>query len=201
LAQPVLAVRLVDTNKVTGAKGGGEYTFGAINSRYVAGEIVYTPVTSSSFWGVPFDGIFMRGQSVMSPNDFPGAFIDTGSTLISTSTATAALINGQIPGATLNATLEAWQVPCSSTDLTVTAPNLFFQINGVRFGVPAADLAYQSSAFGDGMCLSAVQGGSNFTVLGDTFISCHYIVFEYENGDLTSPRLGLANRTDILPIL
>jgi len=201
LDQPLLGIRLVDTNKFTNQSGGGEYTFGAIDQRYVSGQIVYAPVVSSNFWGVVLDGIFMGGESVLSPNDFPGVMIDTGSTLILTSNATATLIHSHIPGASYNAALQLWKVPCDSSQLLITTPSLIFQIAGFRFGVPASDLAFRGSVFADGYCTSAVQGSSpRFTVLGDAFIQSHYIVFKFADGDITKPRLGMANRTDVPPI-
>lgn len=176
LTRPLVGVALVKRNAATGAPGGGEFRWGAINSNYVSGQIIYTPVTSAYYWGVDVPNIFADNTQMYSPTEPRRAIIDTGTTLIYTSTNVAFNIHNKIAGSSFNQAEGAWYVPCHVSNLPRVGnplgdPNVFFEIGGHRWGVPVTDLAFRSSGRNDGLCVSGIQGGSNsFIVLGDVFI-------------------------------
>lgn len=154
-----------------GLYNSGEYRWGAINAAYLASPIIYTPVTSTYYWGVDMAQIWVNGQAMTNANSARRALIDTGTTLVYTSDYSAAAIHAQIPGSTLNAQQGAYYVPCSPA---YNAPNVFFEVAGHRWGVPPADIAFRPSGLNDGMCVSGIQGGAeDFTILGDVFIKNH----------------------------
>lgn len=198
LKNPLVGIALVKQNKLTGNPGGGEYRWGEVNTDYVSGNIVYAPVTSSFFWGTDMTGIFVDGKQIMSSTDAPRALFDTGTTLIYTSDDAAKAIHAQMAGSSLDTQTGVWYVVCDSL-LNV---NVFFEIGGVHWGVPAGDISFQDSGRNDGLCVSGIQGGSEtFTLLGDVFIKNHYLVLNYGSTSAYKLVVGLANRTDIPPIL
>lgn len=167
LAQPLVGIALVKQDKLTGAPGGGEYRWGELNQNYILGDVVYTPVSSSYFWGTQMNGIFVNGEQMLSTSDYRRALFDTGTTLVYTSDAAAKRIHGEIAGAQFDDQRGFWYVPCDATG----APNVFFEIGGVRRGVPASDIAFRPSSTGNGLCMSGIQGGSDqYTLLGAVFI-------------------------------
>lgn len=170
LAEPLVGVALEKVDKLTGTGGGGEFSWGQINTRYVKGQIVYAPVTSSYFWGVALSEIYVNNKPLMSSSDARRTILDTGTTLIYTSSAAAKEIHAAIPGSFFNSQEGAWYVPC----ITTASPNVFWEIQGHRWGVPAADIAFRPSGRNDGLCVSGIQGGSStYTILGDVFIKNH----------------------------
>jgi len=192
LRQPLVGVLLIKSNKVS--SGGGEYRWGGINRNYVQGKVIYTPVTSSYYWGCNVPGVWVKNKQMLPAKDAKRAIVDTGTTLIYTSTATARNIHATIPGSKLNTKEKAWYVPCD----TSKSPNVFFEIQGHRWGVPASDIAFRDSGRKDGLCVSGIQGGSEqFTILGDVFIKNHYLVFNYGDAKNYTLSIGIANRTDI----
>ncbi|CAD6586198.1 MAG: hypothetical protein CYPHOPRED_003444 [Cyphobasidiales sp. Tagirdzhanova-0007] len=198
LARPLAGILLVKENKITGARGGGEYRWGGINSAYVLGSIIYAPVTSSYFWGCDMSNVWVNHQDMFTSVDHGRAIIDTGTTLIYTSNPIAKNIHAQIPGSTFKSSEGAYYVPCDVSK----SPNVFFTIQGYQWGVPASDIAFRASGNGDDLCVSGIQGGSpSYTILGDVFIKNHYIVLNYGNNKNFSLSIGFANRTDITPIL
>jgi hypothetical protein len=134
----------------------------------------------------------------MASTDFKRAIIDTGTTLVFTSTATAANLHKHIPGAVYSSSSGYWTIPCH-TSLLTGAPNIYFEFGNRKFGVPASDLPYHPQS--TGKCLSGIQGGSeSFTVLGDVFLTSRYLVLDYGDSNESSLSVGLADRTDV-PIL
>nr|XP_031863587.1 uncharacterized protein CI109_000839 [Kwoniella shandongensis]KAA5530659.1 hypothetical protein CI109_000839 [Kwoniella shandongensis] len=208
LTENVLSVRLEKGQQSRGVvtkEGSGQYTLGGVESGYVLGGragLTWANVISSSYWGVGLDDISVGTNSILrTDNTTPRrAIIDTGTTLIITSTPASAAIHAQIPGSYQDRSSSVWYIPC-----TVSFPdvkNVFFTISGRRFGVPIEDLAWKVSNQYRGMCISGVQGGmSSFTVLGDMFIKNHYVVLSYGSDGEGSIQVGLGDRTDIISIL
>lgn len=171
LAQPLVGVALVKADKVTGASGGGEFRWGEIASRYVSGDIIYTPVTSSYYWGVDLSNVYVNNTKMFTSTDVKKCIVDTGTTLIYTSSSAAKTIHSNITGSILNKQEGVWYVPCVTTP---ASPNVFWKIQGHRWGVPASDIAFRPSGRNDGLCVSGIQGGSEqYTILGDVFIKNH----------------------------
>ena len=174
LAQPLVGVLLIKENKMTGVKGGGEYRWGGINSAYIHGEVIYTPVTSSYFWGCDMSAITVNQKQMFTATDYGRAIFDTGTSLIYTSDSIAKNVHAQIPRSYLDKNEQVYYVPCQTTLSSSPSPNVFFEIQGISWGVPASDLAFRPSGRSDGFCISGLQGGSPlYTILGDVFIKNH----------------------------
>ncbi|EIW67983.1 hypothetical protein M231_05556 [Tremella mesenterica] len=208
LPESVLGIRLVKGKSNQGVvlhEGSGSYVFGGIEDGYIIGGrngLTWTSVTSLNYWGITLDDISTGTNSVLvNDNITPRrAIIDTGTTLIITSTQVATTIHGDIGGSFQDDKSGIWYVPC-----TVSYPseqNVFFTIAGRRFGVPIEDIAWKVSSTYDGQCISGIQGGmSSFTVLGDMFIKNHYLVLSYGSERMDNISVGLGDRTDLMDIL
>jgi hypothetical protein len=150
---------------------------------------------------VELQGIYIGNKSVMASTDFKRGLLDTGTTLIFTSDASAANIHAEIPGAKFDSTNSVWTLPCD-TSIATGAPNVYFEVGGRKFGVPPSDLPYRQQS--TGACISGIQGGSPvFTVLGDVFLTSRYLILDYGDSSEAHPRVGLADRADspVLPAL
>lgn len=187
LTRPLVGIALVKKNKLTNAPGGGEFRWGSVNTNYISGSIVYTPVSSAYYWGVDIPGVYMNNIQLYGPGESKRAILDTGTTLVYVSTALVATIHSKIPGSSLNTQEGAWYVPCDVSSLPrpgnlLGDPNVFFDIGGRKWGIPVQDVAFRTSGRNDGLCVSGIQGGSNqFMVLGDVFIKnhCEYSSFRF----------------------
>ncbi|OCF36137.1 hypothetical protein I317_01026 [Kwoniella heveanensis CBS 569] len=207
LYENMLSMRFVKGQQSQGvfqSEGEGKYVFGGIEENYVLGGragILWADVISANYWGFTMDDILVGSRSVLAQDTRTPrrAIIDTGTTLIITSYSASAAIHSQIQSSRQDQSTGIWYIPCI-TAYPITG-NVFFSIGGRKFGVPVEDLAWKRSAVLQGMCISGVQGGmDSFTVLGDMFIKNHYVVLSYgQSGD--KPQVGLADRTDVVPIL
>ncbi|KAG9014759.1 hypothetical protein FRB94_010606 [Tulasnella sp. JGI-2019a] len=211
LAQNLIGIRLVkgtrDSDGTVGP-GGGEYTFGGIESQWIVGGqpgLSWIRVTSKNYWGLPMSGVKMGLKSVLPSSTPPRAIIDTGTSLILTSQALAASINKLIPGSYLSPKTNVWLIPCSTNSVgqsKTPSANLFFVIGGKQYAVPAQDLAWKKIDQQGYWCVSGVQSGvEGFTVLGAMFIKNNYVVLRYNDAKGESVSVGLGQRTDVSPIL
>lgn len=170
MSEPLFSVALVPA-KQGGSGGGGEYRWGGINKAYVKGSITYANVTSSYYWGVDMAEIYYGStKKLMAPADPRRCIIDTGTTLIYTSDASAKALHDSILGAKRNEQDGAYYVPCATSGIR----DVFIEIGGRKWGIAAEDLAFRASGRNDGLCISGIQGGaSQYTILGDVFIKNH----------------------------
>ncbi|KAK8845468.1 hypothetical protein IAR55_006181 [Kwoniella newhampshirensis] len=208
LTEKVLSVRLEKGQQSRGVvtkEGSGQYTLGGVESNYVVGGragLTWANVISSGYWGFGLDDISIGASSVLRTDTTTPrrAIIDTGTTLIITSTPASAAIHSRIPSSYQDRSSSIWYIPCSVSFPVVG--NVFFTVGGRKFGVPIEDLAWKVSSQYKGMCISGVQGGmSSFTVLGDMFIKNHYVVLSYGSEGEDDIQVGLGDRTDIATIL
>ncbi|KAG8943639.1 hypothetical protein FRC04_002598 [Tulasnella sp. 424] len=217
----LLGIRLVkkehgDAHDVgeTDHGGGGAYAFGFVEEQWIVGGeagLTWVDVTSSNYWGFPMDDVQMRGESALDNKTPRRAILDTGTSLIITSTALAASIHAHIPDAYQSQSGGVWIIPCnqpggpgSSSSSTPNFtndpvnPNVFFTIAGRRFGVPLQDLAWKPLDSDGVWCVSGVQGGmEDFTILGAMFIKNHYVALRYNDGEGASLSVGIGDRVDV----
>ncbi|KIO33612.1 hypothetical protein M407DRAFT_231761 [Tulasnella calospora MUT 4182] len=227
LERDVLGIRLVKKERgeahrvgVTVDGGGGAYTFGYVEERWIVGGeagLTWTDVTSSNYWGLPMDDVQMGGKSVLDSKTPRRAILDTGTSLIITSTALAASIHTHIPDAYQSQSGGIWIIPCNQPSApggpvaqkpsSSSLPNLvnnsatssvFFVVAGRRFGVPLQDLAWKPLDSDGFWCVSGVQGGvEGFTILGAMFIKNHYVALRYNDKQGESLSVGIGDRTDV----
>ncbi|KAG8989060.1 hypothetical protein FRB90_002423, partial [Tulasnella sp. 427] len=205
LERDLLGIRLVKSNGGAGNEGeggGGAYAFGGVEEEWIVGGeagLTWVDVTSSNYWGFPMDDVQMGRQSVLDSTTPRRAIIDTGTSLILTSTALAASIHAHIPNAYQSQSGGVWIIPCHQPSPSpATSTNVFFSIGGRRFGVPLKDLAWKALDEEGTWCVSGVQGGmEGFTVLGAMFVKNHYIALRYNDVKGESLSVGIGDRLDV----
>ena len=174
LDQPLISVALIP-NKRGPRLGGGEYKWGGISEGYISGDLVYTNVTSSYYWGVEMREIYYGpNKKLMAAADPRRCIVDTGTTLVYTSDTAAQALHASIPGAGRNPQDGAYYVPCNLSILAEGMQDVFIEIAGRKWGIALEDLAFRPSGKNDGLCVSGIQGGAaQYTILGDVFIKNH----------------------------
>ncbi|KAG8894506.1 hypothetical protein FRC00_008862, partial [Tulasnella sp. 408] len=206
LERDVLGIRLVkkerEERQAVGATvdgGGGAYAFGHVEEQWIVGGeagLTWVDVTSSNYWGIPMDDAQMEGKSILDNGTPRRAILDTGTSLIITSTALAASIHARIPEAYQSQSGGVWIIPCSQP--STPGSNVFFVIGGRRFGVPKQDLAWKPLDSDGFWCVSGVQGGmESFTILGAMFIKSHYVALRYNDKRGESLSVGIGDRVDV----
>ncbi|KAG8908729.1 hypothetical protein FRC01_007257, partial [Tulasnella sp. 417] len=205
LDRDVLGIRLVKKERgeprpvgATVDGGGGAYAFGYVEGQWIVGGeagLTWVDVTSQNYWGIPMDDVQMGDKSVLDNETPRRAIIDTGTSLIITSTALAASIHAHVPEAYQSRSGGIWIIPCNqpagrpaaqtsspSSPPNPTTSSAFFVIAGRRFGVPLQDLAWKPLDNDGFWCVSGVQGGvEGFTILGAMFIKNHYVALRYND--------------------
>ena len=193
LSKPYLTAALVKANRRTGAGGGGNYILGGTDLSLQAGPVVWTPVTSTIYWGITYDDMqFADAGSIIPDQTTRSLIVDTGSALINLPKAAAKQANEQLYGSQYSSALRYWLVPCDTglpeyeAGLEASAKNQPFVvvIEGQSFAVPPEDFVFYpnspvpaSNADGQSrMCISAFQAGPDqFAILGATFIKNHLV--------------------------
>lgn len=190
---------------------GGTVSFGSLDTSLYTGNINYIPVTKQLYWQIPTLGLTVNGASVninvtsssqnifglgsSSSSGFPESAIDTGTTLISVPTTTAAAIYSQIQGAeavTVTGYKGYYQFPCSST------PVIALNYGGVSYTISDADMNIGRLSTGSSMCLGGIYGndlGSQSSIswiVGSTFLKNVYSVYKY-SGTTTGSMVGFAS--------
>ncbi|KAG9041488.1 hypothetical protein FS837_012194 [Tulasnella sp. UAMH 9824] len=216
LERDVLGIRLVkkerEERQAVGATvdgGGGAYAFGHVEEQWIVGGeagLTWVDVTSSNYWGIPMDDVQMGGKSVLDDDTPRRAILDTGTSLIITTTALAASVHARIPEAYQSQSSGVWIIPCSQP--STPSSNVFFVIGGRRFGVPLQDLAWKPLDNDGFWCVSGVQnrtaepgadkgGMENLTILGAMFIKNHYVALRYNDKQGESLSVGIGDRVDV----
>ncbi|OAD80475.1 hypothetical protein PHYBLDRAFT_17624 [Phycomyces blakesleeanus NRRL 1555(-)] len=156
--------------------GGGEIDFGAIDKSRFKGQMLYADLIHAGYWMVQTDLIKCgsykaEGQKII---------IDSGSTLIITSTADAENFHRQIPGAENNGDT-TWSIPCKSYSLEP----LVIWVNNVPLTLHPKDYILTPMGANKTMCLSGISGQvldvANAWILGGVFMRHYYTVFDYGN--------------------
>lgn len=126
-----------------------------------------------------------NGKTVMPTNTKnQQAAIDTGTTLIVTSTSQAKAFYAAIPGAKPSSIGPGfWTFPCTSQ------PTVSLQFGGTPFPIPPSLFNLGQESSGSKNCVGAIVGSQsfNFWIVGDTFLQTVYSTF-----DLGNNRVGFA---------
>ncbi|KAI9014342.1 rhizopuspepsin 4 precursor [Phycomyces nitens] len=148
--------------------GGGEIVFGDYNPKHIDGPLTTLAVNKTQgFWGVDVNAVKVGNQSVItSPFD---AIIDTGTTLLLFTDEVAHSI-AQVYNA-IDRRDGTFIIDCDTTKLKP----LHLKLGKRQFTIPVESLIFHNEP---GRCTAGFgYGGLPFTILGDTFIKNHYIIF------------------------
>ena len=96
------------------------------------------------------------------PNQISMEADSSQTTLIITSDEAATNIHAQISGSFQSPSSSIWYIPCTAS--YPFEQNVFFTIDGRRFGVPIEDLAWKVSDEYAGLCISGVQASRASTM-------------------------------------
>ncbi|XP_011957334.2 LOW QUALITY PROTEIN: pregnancy-associated glycoprotein 2-like [Ovis aries] len=160
---------------------GSVVMFGGVDRRFYKGELNWVPVSQPRHWLISMNHISMNG-SIVACSHGCQAFVDTGTSLIYSSTDLVTNINKL-----LNARLEDSEYAVSC-DAVKTLPPVIFNISGIDYPVPPQAYIIKAQNF----CLSIFHGGTETSspetwILGDVFLRQYFSVFDRRND-----RIGLA---------
>ncbi|KAG2387185.1 hypothetical protein C9374_001517 [Naegleria lovaniensis] len=145
---------------------------GGVNEKYYSGPITYIPVQQQSYWLMYMDDVALNGQNMQLCYPACAAIADTGTSLIA---ATPDIMNPILNSIQVNE-------DCSNID---SNPSVTFILSGKSFTLTPRDYVLKISSQGQTQCVAGFQtlnmNTSGFIILGDTFISTYYTVFDYEN--------------------
>ena len=171
ITEPVFSVSLhKDGNQTTG----GEITFGGIDNTKYTGDITYASVSREGYWQFTVNGFTFDDEETC--EDGCEAIADTSKSLIVGPTAFVELLHSKM-GAKKSwngqYTIECNKVP--------SLPPINFVIGGKKFELKANDYVLNLQ----GTCISGFQGldipDGPFFILGNTFLSKFYSVYDYGN--------------------
>ncbi|KAI9012058.1 rhizopuspepsinogen precursor [Phycomyces nitens] len=162
---PIFSVYLGKASK----NGGGEFLFGAYNSKHVGGKLTTVPVKKSEgFWDIKVDNM-TAGKSKI--GSFRG-ILDTGTTLLLFTDEMAAKV-AKGYGAKDNGD-GTYIINCNPKKLSP----LVLTINGAKFQIPAADLVFDKV---ENDCYAGFgYAGLDFAILGDVFLKNNYVIFNHK---------------------
>ncbi|CED83808.1 Aspartyl protease [Phaffia rhodozyma] len=179
---------------------------GALNSSHYTGDINYITVPHQVYWQIPVNGLSIGGVAIKlngvsdstGSSSYPQVAVDTGTTLISVPTTTAASFWANVDGAqqiSVFGLTGYYQFPCS------TSLNVSLTFGSVTYLIDSADMNVGPVDASTNMCLGGIYGSnleSNTTIqwiLGDTFLKNVYSVFVY-SGANTGSQVGFAALSD-----
>jgi len=157
-----------------GAKG--ELLFGDVNSAKFTGEIVWTPVTSKTYWEVTMDSFSANGEALSST---ARAIVDSGTSLI----------------AGPSAEVKAFAQKIGAKQASLLAPNQFIlDCNAVK-NLPEIQIVLSGNKLtltgeeyvidANGQCLLGMTGldvsRGPLWILGDVLMRKYYTVFDIDN--------------------
>lgn len=175
-----------------GASTGGEIDIGGANPAHYTGELKAAKVIRKAYWEVAMSNVKFGGDTIPVASSASAA-IDTGTSLIVMSKASAAKLNAKI-GAKRTWSGQ-YMVDCA------TAPSLAdlsFNLGDHQFTLSASDYLLNVQ----GSCMSTFMGMdlpgplANMWIVGDVFLRKYYTVYDYENNEvLFAEAKGLSKAT------
>ncbi|KAL8280596.1 hypothetical protein RQP46_006919 [Phenoliferia psychrophenolica] len=180
-----------------GVVTGSVLSLGVIPTDHYSGDIVYTPVTSETYWEVSMPTIRVEGAAVPMT---ASAAIDTGTTLIYLPGSVAAAMWAQVPGAEKDvadssSTSTFYQFPCQNK------PSIAFVFGGNTIGytITPDDINFGTATGSTTMCVGSIvgqeiQGSSSnqIAIIGDAFLKNVFTVFHRNGTADGGPAVGFA---------
>jgi len=159
--------------KPTDGSNGGLITYGALDGKNCATDIVYTPVTSETYWQFNLDS-FTVGKYTNAKT--ASAISDTGTSFIYGPDSDVSQIISQ-SGADYDFNTGLYTVDCKSAK---NLPDLVFTVNGKKLTIPAVEHVVDLE-LGDGTCALGVDYGFGFDfdwLLGDSVIRTYCTIYD-----------------------
>jgi hypothetical protein len=192
IKQNLFGVQLIKFSDSYTGHDGGKWTFGGYDTSIIRGSLATTPLLQQTWWEISVPTI--KVGSVKSFTPTASMIVDTGTTLIVLSKADCDNIYSALPGGQLNSQYGVYTMWCNATSDTYQGKrNVYFNIGGSYFGVPAADLLWEQ--IDNVNCYGAIQSwgsGSGISILGDVFLKNVYTVFDAGNS-----AVKVGQRTDV----
>ncbi|KAH7926143.1 acid protease [Leucogyrophana mollusca] len=178
LSQPLFAFKL--------STSGSELTLGDVDTKAFKGQLTYVAVSAEGYWQVSLDSVNV-GKTQVAKN--AQAIVDTGTTLIATSSANAKTFYAKIPGSKERSDVfpGLWTVPCSSASQI----NVSLTFGGQKFAVSPQTFVLGAISSGSPDCMGGVMGqgaAGDAWIVGDVFLQNVYTVY-----DMGNKRVGFAN--------
>jgi len=195
IKQNMFGVQLIKFSDSYTGHDGGKWTFGGYDSTVIRGSLASTPLLQQAWWEISVPNIKVGSKKSFTPTS--SMIVDTGTTLILLSKSDCDNIYGALPGGQLNSQYGVYTLWCNATSDTYSGRrNVYFNIGGSDFGVPAADLLWEQ--IDSVNCYGAIQSwgsGNGISILGDVFLKNVYTVFDVGNS-----AVKVGQRTDVTPL-
>ncbi|XP_069811987.1 cathepsin E-like [Dendropsophus ebraccatus] len=182
--KPIFSIYL---NKDDSYEHGGELILGGIDNSLYKGPIHWIPLTDKGYWQIRLDSIKVHGKVVFCPNGCE-AIVDSGTSLITGPTADVQKLQKLI-GATPMLFSE-YIVDCKRI---TNLPTVTFTIDKRDYTITSEQYVMKEHTQRSTQCLTGFQPldmsskSGKLWILGDTFMSKFYSIFDRENN-----RVGLA---------
>jgi len=165
--------------KPSEGQSGGQITYGAIDSKNCDSTIVYTPITSQTYWQFAVEGFTVSDYSIKKKAQ---AISDTGTSFIyGPDDAVDKIID--LSGAEYDFSSGLYTVDCKKAK---GLPDLVFTINGQKLIVPGQEHVIDLELDG-GKCALGVDYGFGFDfdwLLGDSFIRSYCNIYDVSNSQI-----------------
>ena len=171
ITEPVFSIYLQRDGNET---NGGEIAFGGIDNTKYIGNVTYAPVSLEGYWQFTLDGFTFDDEELC--EDGCEAIADTGITLIVGPSDYVEMLHSRI-GAEKQFNGQ-YTVDCKKVP---SLPPINFVIGGKKFQLTGNEYILNIQ----GTCISGFQGfdmpNGPLWMLGDTFLSKYYSVYDYGN--------------------
>lgn len=193
----MFGLQFIKSNHWSYSGGGGAWTFGGYDKSAVSGALTTVPLTRAQYWMVNLDQVSVGSAYSYKPTQ--SVIVDSGTTLILLDPSSVANIHSYLPGGRVSPDNSHYQIFCNASSSAYTnSRNAYFTLGGVKYGVPAADLAWYPESSAQDYCYSGIQPWSNsFGILGAMFLKNVYAIFDESNQQMQfAARSDLAALTD-----
>ncbi|KAK0151957.1 Gastricsin [Merluccius polli] len=173
----------------SGGQQGSELSFGGIDNSKYQGSIIWTPVTSQSYWQIGMEGFQINGRSTGVCSQGCQVIVDTGTSTLTVPQQYFEYIM-QYVGAQ-RSQYGSYMVDCNQVN---NLPTLSFVISGVS--LPLSPSAYITQHYQNGYeyCMVGItptylpsRDGQPLWIFGDIFLREYYSVYDRSNN-----RVGFA---------
>ncbi|CCK71911.1 pepsin-like aspartic protease KNAG_0I01200 [Huiozyma naganishii CBS 8797] len=180
---------------------GGDILFGAVDEGKYIGGLYTLPVVNSRGTATPIRmEVTLQGIGVDSDGGDQETFsstpmlalVDSGSTMVYLPELIATAIYNKV-GARYDGSSEMYTIDCGTN---VENDNLIFDFGGFHISTPVSNYIITDQRSSNGQCLFGILSQSgNTVVLGDTFLSSAYVVFDLDHYEISMAQ-GNSNNGD-----